>query len=146
ITNSYASGAVNGPGATYVGGLVGQARFVNLTNDYALGAVNGNFGVGGLVGCLDNGTIIATSYSAGVVTGTSSAGGLVGVSSGTVINSYWDVTRSGQTISAGGTGLTDAQMQTVSMFAGFAFTTTPGALGDSWVLVDADGTLNNAAA
>jgi trimeric autotransporter adhesin len=145
ITNSYASGAVNGSGATYVGGLVGQARFVNLTNDYALGAVTGNFGVGGLVGFLDS-TTIATSYSAGVVTGSSSAGGLVGVSGGTVTNSYWDVTRSGQATSAGGAGLTDAQMQTASNFAGFAFTTTPSASGDSWVIVDADGTLNNAAA
>ena len=35
-------------------------------------------------------------------------------------------------------------MQTTSNFTGFAFTTTPGAAGNGWVMVDVDGTLNNA--
>jgi len=45
----------------------------------------------------------------------------------------------------GATGLTAAQMQTASSFTGFVFTATPGAAGNNWVIVDADGTLNNAA-
>jgi len=38
-------------------------------------------------------------------------------------------------------GLTTAQMQTASNFGGFTFTTTPGAAGNNWVIVNADGTL-----
>ncbi len=35
-------------------------------------------------------------------------------------------------------------MQTAANFSGFNFTTTPGAPGNSWVMVDADASLNNA--
>ena len=144
ITNSYATGAVSAPSSTYVGGLVGQARFVNLVNTYATGAVAGNGAVGGLVGFLD-GTTIATSYSAGAVSGNFSLGGLVGQSNSSVTNSYWNVTRSGRATSAGGTGLADAQMFTAANFSGFSFTRTPGLTGNNWVIVDVDGSVNNAA-
>ena len=145
IINSYATGAVSASSASNVGGLVGQARFVNLINTYATGAVAGNSAVGGLVGFLD-GTSMATSYSAGAVSGNASVGGLVGQTSGSVTNnSYWNVTRSGRATSAGGTGLTDAQMFIAANFPGFSFTSTPGLTGNNWVIVDADGSLNNAA-
>jgi hypothetical protein len=62
-----------------------------------------------------------------------------------VSNSFWNTTTSLQGTSAGGTGLTTAAMQTAANFTGFVFTTTPGATGNNWVMVDADGTLNNAA-
>jgi hypothetical protein len=57
-------------------------------------------------------------------------GGMVGIGGGTL---------------TGATGLTTTAMQTASNFTGFVFTTTPGAAGNNWVMVDADGTLNNAA-
>ena len=50
---------------------------------------------------------------------------------------YYD----GQTTGLGG-GLTSAQMFTASNMPGFTFGTTPG--GNGWVIVDANGTLNNA--
>jgi len=80
------------------------------------------------------------------VSGSYNVGGLVGSNDGTVTvtNSFWDTTTSGQASSAGGTGLTTAQMQTASNLTGFTFTTTPGASGNNWVIVDTDGTLNNA--
>src|SRR5882757_10739608 len=82
----------------------------------------------------------------GRVTGSSAVGGLVGYEgvSGEVSNGFWNVTTSGRSTSAGGTPLTTAQMQSAASFTGFHFTTTPGASGNNWVIVDTDGTLNNA--
>jgi filamentous hemagglutinin family protein len=142
INNSYATGTVSDT-SNYVGGLIGQnAGFISTS--YATGSVEGGSYVGGLVGTNLSGTI-STNYSTGGVSGSSRVGGLVGYDSGgTVSNSYWNTTTSGQPASAGGTGLTTAQMQTAANFAGFTFTTTPGASGNNWVIVDTDGTLNNA--
>ena len=153
ITNSYATGSVNG-GATaeHVGGLVGYVVLGEIVNSYATGAVTGNQNVGGLVGS-NNNTTITTSYSTGHVTGTgSSVGGLVGDNQGTVTDSFWNSEANGSTPGFGGgdltgaTGLTTAQMRSAASFAGFTFTTTTGAAGNNWVIVDADGTLNNAGA
>ncbi len=149
ISNSYATGSVSG--AQYVGGLVGQlafggnANYGGVNTSYATGTVSGTTQVGGLVGSIDcAGCGITNSYSTGRVSGTgANVGGLVGYNYGTVVNSFWNTTTSGQSSSAGGTGLTTAQMLTAANFSGFMFTTTPGASG--WVMVDADGTLNNAA-
>jgi hypothetical protein len=102
-----------------------------------------------------NSGTINTSYAAGNVTGSSTGvGGLVGTNSGggvAIISSYWNTTTSGQPTSAqsdgsysGVGGLTTLQMQTASNFAGFTFSTTPGAGGNSWVMVDIDGGFNNA--
>jgi filamentous hemagglutinin family protein len=173
ISNSYATGSVSGTSSSdYVGGLVG-ITFGPVSNSYATGSVSGFYGVGGLVG-YNNGTYnsgsvtdsyatgsvsgssnvgglvgyntspVSNSYATGSVSGTSSVGGLVGYNGGTVNNSFWDTSTSGQTTSAGGTGLTTSQMQTASSFTGFNFTTTPSAPGNNWVIVDTDGTLNNA--
>ena len=127
-------------GATGTGSVI---RNVGLVG----GSVSGFSYVGGLVG-VNNGTV-SNSYATGSVSGGSGSynvGGLVGFNYGssTVSNSYWDTTTSGQATSAGGTGLATAQMQVASNFTGFNFTTTPGASGNNWVMVDADGTLNNA--
>ena len=60
------------------------------------------------------------SYATGPVNGVASSitGGLVGANGGTVTNSYWDPQTSGRTTSAGGTGLTTAQLQ-AGLPAGF---------------------------
>jgi hypothetical protein len=152
ISNSYATGAVTSTRAA-VGGLAG-VDYGTIDNTYATGSVASTGSnpseVGGLVGALVG--PVNTSYATGHVSaGTFQVGGLVGMvysvysSVGTVTNSYWNVTTTGQSSSTGGgTGLTTAQMQTAVNFSGFNFTTTPGASGNNWVMVDADGSLNNA--
>lgn len=121
---SYSSANVYGQDS--VGGLVG-ATDGNISNSFATGMVTatGDF-AGGLTSNLQSGRIILNCYSAGAVTGASNTGGLVGGSSGVCTNSYWNAYLSGQTISACGTELTNAQMQLQSSFAGFDFTTTWG--------------------
>ncbi len=145
VSNSYATGSVTGGSNSQdLGGLVG-INSGSVTNAYATGGVSGASGsnqVGGLVGALFGS--ITNTYSTGPVSGSADVGGLVGYNAGGINNSFWDVTTSGQSTSGGGTGLTDAQMQTASSFTGFNLTTTPGASGNNWVIVDSDGTLNNA--
>ena len=143
LSNSYATGNVNSSG-TFAGGLTGRNNNDTLSNSYATGNVVGAIDAGGLAGG-NYGTIINT-YAIGSVTGTTGVGGLVAGTkqNGTVTNSYWNTQTSGQSTSMGGTGLTTTQMQTASNFAGFNFSTTPGAMGNSWVMVDVDGSLNNA--
>lgn len=139
IDQSYATSSVQG--INNIGGLVGWSSSA-ITNSFATGSVAGNGFVGGLLG--NNYGSVATSYSAGTVSGSYGVGGLVGSGGGSVTNGFWDVTTSGQASSDGGTGLTTTQMLTASNFTGFNFTTTPGATGDNWVIVDTDGSLNNA--
>ncbi|HUT46481.1 MAG TPA: GLUG motif-containing protein [Sedimentisphaerales bacterium] len=122
ITNCYSTGSV--AGRTEVGGLVGwNDRSGTITNCYSIGSATGTRYVGGLVGNNSQGTI-TNCYSMGGVTGTMDVGGLVGKkSSGWVVTSFWDTQTSGQLTSAGGTGKTTVQMQTISTFtsAGWDF-------------------------
>ena len=151
ISNSYATGSVNADGTgDEVGGLVGY-NIGPISNSYATGNVSNGTDIGGLVGTNgnSNGTV-STSYSTGLVSGTgSSVGGLVGDNSGAVTLGYWNSQVNGATpgigtgTTTGATGLTTAQMRTAASFTGFTFTTTPGAAGNNWVLVDANSTLNN---
>jgi hypothetical protein len=142
VSNAYATGTVTGTGG-HVGGLIGESH-AGVSNSYAAGSVSGGYSdVGGLVG-YNNGTTaqISNSYATGSVSGKLNAGGLVGLNTGGSVYSYWNITTSGQATSAGGTGLTTAQMQNASNFTGFTFTTTPGLIQNNWVIVDTDGTLN----
>ncbi len=127
VDQSYATGNVSGNGnGAAVGGLVGvnnptsdPSAPVMVRNSYATGKVS-NAGtsadyLGGLVGI--NYSQILDSYATGAVVPAPSTplymtGGLVGFafSSGTAVNSYWNTETSGQTASAGGTGLTTAQL------------------------------------
>src|SRR5690606_27120862 len=76
---------------------------------------NGTSKIGGLVG-VNTGAITQT-YAVGAVGGSSNVGGLIGSQpSGSVNQSYWDMTTSGIATSAGGTGLTTAVMQDLSSF------------------------------
>ncbi len=153
MSNDYASTAVRTGPATGVpigraaGGLVGWNAAGTIEDSYATGSVASSNTVGGLVGFNGQGATVTLDYAGGHVSGASAVGGLVGVdgAGGMVSNSYWNTTTSGvSTSSGGGTGLTTAQMQTASNFIGFHFTKTPGLLGNNWVIVDVDGSLNNA--
>jgi len=119
ISDGYATGNVTGTN-DLVGGLVGFNRG-SISTAYATGSASGADVVGGLVGSnFGTGSSIDQAYSRGLVTGRSSAGGLVGDNfGGVVVNSYWDIAASGQATSAGGIGLSAAQMTQQASFAGF---------------------------
>jgi hypothetical protein len=151
ISNSYATGSVSGGG--YVGGLVGyNLDSSSIHNSYATGNVTGGGEVGGLVGFNNpngRGTpLVENSYATGIVTqnpnanfsgwwmgtayGLANFGGLIGYSWGQIVNnSFWNLTTSGQATSAGGSGLTQAQMQTASSFTGWNIANTGGS-GAVW--------------
>jgi len=138
ITSSYAEGTVStNTNGIHVGGLAGCSMGI-LRNSYATANVRGNgIKVGGLVG--SNGSIyvpnagtrvIENCYASGSVSGATDVGGLAGYNaSGTINTSYWNTETSGQSTSAGGTGLTTAQMKTQSSFTGFDF---PG----TWIILE----------
>ena len=123
ISNSYSTAEVSG--MSYLGGLVG-GNDGSIGNSYATGSVTGTSHVGGLVGYGFILGSITNSYSTGSVFGNTNVGGLVGRNEGTVTNSYWDTTTSGQSSSAGGSGLTTAQMQQASSFAGWDMANSGG--------------------
>ena len=138
ITTSYATGNSTTSGCCgWFGGLVGD-NVGNISDSYATGNSVANDRVGGLVGNHHGGTI-TNSYSTGTATawwGASYAGGLTGgnpTGTGTVINSYWNVTTSGLAASgnAGDTGLTTAQMKAMANFTGWNIAGTGGA-GATW--------------
>ena len=112
ITNSYSTGSVTGN--SYIGGLVGR-NDGTASSSYSTDSVAGNKRAGGLVG-VNYGTV-SNSYSTGSVSGNEDVGGLVGYSEGTVSNSFWDIETSGQTTSAGGTGKTTAEMNSIATFS-----------------------------
>jgi filamentous hemagglutinin family protein len=136
VSNSYASGRVSG--TLNVGGLVGDNSYgTSVNNSYARGSVGGSSDIGGLVG-LNSGPggnyglvgVISKTYSTGTVSGTSSVGGLVGSNGGTVDGSFWDLTTSGRAASAGGRGMTTAQMQQQANFT--SATAANGNVNPGW--------------
>jgi len=130
VINSYSTGNVNGN--IGVGGLVGLdgcGHYSYIRNSYSTGNVNGNIGVGGLFGSSGIYTQISNSYSTGSVTGNSDVGGLVGSNSGTITNSYWDISTSGTIDGVGNqdpdpigvVGKTTTQMLQQSTYVGWDF-------------------------
>lgn len=121
ITRSYATGNVN-TGSLYVGGLAGWVTG-NTSNSYALGSVTtvgGN--VGGLIGWNDG--LISNTYSAGAVSGGVPVGGLVGfMNGGTITNSFWDTSTSGQLLAGQGVVGGAKGMPTLEMKKQVNFTT-----------------------
>ena len=120
ITQCYSTGEISG--RDRVGGLVGYSS-ETVSKCYSTSAVSGDSDVGGLVGYNYKGSI-ATSYSTGTVIGDESVGGLVGDHSyGGATASFWDVETSGKFKSAGGMGLTTADMQNINTYlnAGWDF-------------------------
>jgi len=86
VSNSYATGAVNG-GSYVMGGLVGSNFEGTVEHSYATGNVGGDSIVGGLVGH-NSGGLVSNSYATGIVNGNRTAGALVGDNKGIVYNSY----------------------------------------------------------
>jgi filamentous hemagglutinin family protein len=118
IADAYATGAVTGGAGSFVGGFAGANDAGTITDAYATGTVTGGSGasVGGFSGELSSfGTgTITDAYATGAVSGGAGAsvGGLVGTNSGgTIIDAYWDTGTTGQSSSAGGVGMTTAQLQ-----------------------------------
>ncbi len=154
IERSHSTGSVTltdetGSGFLVGGGLVG-VNFAEITDSYSTSSVTANDGtviLGGLVGINDtdpdfvSSGVITNTFSTGSVSytgsGSSTLGGLVGFNGTTVTASFWDTQTSGQSTSAGGTGLTTAQMQDTQGFydralaAGWDFSTVwaPGSSG-----------------
>jgi hypothetical protein len=129
ITNCYSTASVSAD--YWVGGLVGYNSGGTITNCYAISSVEGKHYVGGLVG--QNKTswgegAITNCYSAGKVSGNSSVGGLVGYKPGYVVNSFWDIEKSGQPTSASGIGKTTAQMMMADTFLHW------GSCGELWTI------------
>jgi hypothetical protein len=128
VTQCYSTGAVSG--GSYVGGLVGR-NDGHVTDCYSTGAVSGNDNVGGLVGVGS----ATNCYSTGAVSGGERVGGLVGSNNGgDVTGCFWDMQRSGEAKSAGGTGKTTAQMQDPKTFmaAGWDFVGQADGPHDIW--------------
>ena len=118
ISQSYATGAVTGNSFYGYGGLVGTNEGT-ITQSYAIGPVTGTFAtssVGSLIGA--NYSSISESYATGTVVQGGIIGGLLGYSTGIVSSSYWDTQTTDQSTSAGGTGLTTAQLKS-GLPAGF---------------------------
>ena len=100
INQSYASGGVTGGVASAVGGLVGLNGGV-ITQTFAVGQVA--TGTGGTVG----GLVASNTVTAAVLSGVPFT---FGAATGTVVNSFFDTQTTGQLTSAGGIGLTTAQL------------------------------------
>jgi len=121
VGRCYATGDVDG--GNDVGGLVGwNGRGGTVAQCYSTGTITGHYYIGGLVGHNDGGEI-SECYSIGAVTGDRDVGGLVGWNDWIVMHSFWDVETSGQSNSAGGFGMSTAQMYDVDTFlsAGWDF-------------------------
>jgi len=112
VSQCFSTGEVSGF-CLSAGGLVGLSSG-RITNCYSTGGVSGNMFVGGLVGVNDGD--VTWCYSTGLVKGIE-PGGHVGEimskNSGDVTHCFWDIQTSGQAKSAGGIGLTTAQMKDI---------------------------------
>ena len=143
IQNCYTTGSVNGN--EEVGGLVGENIYKSaISNSYSMASVTGTSSVGGLAG-KNNGTntFFFNCFTAGSVNGANEVGGLVGIQSSgaTTTNSFWDITTSGQSSSAGGTGKTTTEMKDFDTFTDE--TTTGLAIAWDFVTNPNDDTGNN---
>jgi len=108
ISNSFATGNVNGATGSYLGGLVGKfdpAAKGGIQNTYAMGSVRGSANSGGLIGSLTTGSSLQNNYwnttnNAGLNPGYGGVGGKV-------------------VATAGVGGLSTTDMQTLSNFSGW---------------------------
>ncbi|WP_180177442.1 MBG domain-containing protein [Acinetobacter sp. YH12039] len=138
IRSSYSNAQVTTTSG-FAGGLVGANEMnARIENSYATGVVSGIIYVGGLSG--GNDAVIENSYATGMVTGSSAYfGGLVGGGNGgTVTNGYWNKETTGQASSAGGTGLTTAQMKNGANFAFIDADSYLGGKNTVWRMYEGD--------
>ncbi len=122
IVACYTTGKMKG--STNSGGLVGRVEnsAAAIYSSYSTAYVDGGTASGGLVGNMQAGSV-RDSYATGRVVGTFLIGGLIGNrhAAATVTASYWDTSTSGQTTSAGGSGVvgkTTRQLQTPTGYTG----------------------------
>ena len=124
VSRSYSSGPVAAEQSG--GGLVGT-NGGSISISYSTSPVTGTgeetYGIGGLVGY--NSGPVSECFSSGPVSGSGpfgGFGGLVGINDGgSITNCYWDTGTSGQTSSAGGTGLTTDDAMVSASYVGFGF-------------------------
>lgn len=149
---AYASGSVRG--ASNIGGFVGYNKGT-IQLSYATGTVKGtgtgSADIGGFVGTNDALGSIDQAYETGKASGVTNVGGFVGQNAGNIGGTtevYYNSSQNGSGSGSPGSGVTNvgglaiSDMMTSANFAGWIFNTTAGGLG--WVIVDGDGTLNNA--
>jgi hypothetical protein len=142
VIRCHGTGTVSGGGN--VGGLVGYNSYGSVTQCYSTASVTGSNAVGGLVGSTStyySNSLLTRCYSTGAVSGAGQdVGGLVGSASAKNVTAcFWDIQASGQATSAGGTGLTTAEMQTASAFleAGWDFVgETANGTEDIWWILE----------
>lgn len=126
VARSYSTGDVTATGSSgRAGGLASVVYNDEMYDLYATGNVTSDYDAGGIAAELAYDGKIKRSYATGSVNGSHDVGGIVGDRrSGSVRDSYYDRNTTGQDSSAGGTGLTTAEMTganaTASM-AGIAF-------------------------
>jgi hypothetical protein len=123
IYECYSLANVLGTG-TNSGGLVGNNTCGDLRHCHSTGSVRGTRVVGGLVGYNNWAAHVTQCYSAGPVSGTKDTGGLAGSGYAEGVTAcFWNTETSGQAKSAGGTGLTTAEMQDMQTYrdAGWDF-------------------------
>jgi hypothetical protein len=143
IRYCYASGYISG--GYIVGGLCGYS-YGTIHNCYSLAVTKGVDYVGGLIGWASTRTT-SNCFAAGEIYVLGDGGGLVGKVSAnpTFTDCFWDMETSTQTISLGGTGLTNDQMRTQMSFtgAGWDFVgETPNGTADIWKMSHASGSTN----
>jgi hypothetical protein len=139
VTSSYSTDTVTG--SSIVSGLVGiNGRDGTVSNSFSTGSAAGDYYVAGLA-AVNFGTV-NDSYSAANVTGNEYVGGLLAVNwGGNASSSFWDTESSGQVTSAGGTGKTTTQMQTIIIFRGAGWDISAVAPGttnsaSTWTIVN----------
>ena len=122
IVACYTTGKMKG--STNSGGLVGRVEnsAAAIYSSYSTAYVDGGTASGGLVGNMQAGSV-RDSYATSRVVGTFLIGGLIGNrhAAATITNSYWDTSTSGQSTSAGGsgvTGKTTRQLQSITSYTG----------------------------
>lgn len=126
IENSFSSGTVR-TRFSGGGGLVG-ANFGEISNSSSSASVTSTQvanAAGGLVG--SNYGTISTSLATGAVSYL--YGGLIASNDGAVTDSFWNTETSGASGSAGGTGKTSAELQSLATYTGWDFANT-------WRMVD----------
>jgi len=137
VGRCYATGHVMGN--SKIGGLVGENMSGGTVEQcYSTGSVAGIlYSIGGLVG--ESNGEIRECYSIGAVVGVEDddVGGLVGSSNRSVTHSFWNTETSGQSSSAGGYGMSTAQMQDIDTYlnAGWDFFALEfDGMEDTWVM------------
>jgi hypothetical protein len=127
ISQCFTSGKVTSKNNA-CGGLIGNARYLNIEDSYANVTIDGDFVTGSLVGYMINSNV-TNSY--GINDG-KSTNGLIGYSvekeytlvGNTITSSYYDSTVTGCTDTDAGTPKSTSEMQTITTYTDWDFDNT----------------------